>query len=102
MTFYHRNKFLDESKKTFQKILIQDAKQFPIVNTKDKDLRNDIVTNVDNIIKMKKILQTVKSAHEKTTIHRQIDATDKQIDDLVYELYGVTDEERRIIAESNN
>jgi hypothetical protein len=30
----------------------------------------------------------------------QIDATDKQIDQLVYELYGLTDKEIRIVEES--
>ena len=38
--------------------------------------------------------------HEKSLIHRQIDATDKQIDRLVYELYGLTDEEIRIVEEA--
>ena len=28
---------------------------------------------------------------------RQIDATDRQIDKLVYELYGLTDEEIKIV-----
>ncbi len=35
--------------------------------------------------------------HEKTALQRQIDATDLQIDALVYELYGLTEEEIRII-----
>jgi hypothetical protein len=30
-------------------------------------------------------------------IQRQIDATDKQIDTLVYELYGLTEEEIKIV-----
>ena len=30
---------------------------------------------------------------------RRIDATDRQIDQLVYELYGLTDEEIRIVEE---
>jgi len=38
-------------------------------------------------------------SHKKTAIQRQIDATDKQIDQLVYELYGLTDEEIRIVEE---
>lgn len=36
MTFYHRKKFLDEAKNVFQKILIQDAKQFPIKSSNNK------------------------------------------------------------------
>lgn len=30
---------------------------------------------------------------------RQIDATDRRIDQLVYELYGLTEEEIRMVAE---
>jgi len=33
-----------------------------------------------------KKLDTAKSVHENTAIQRQIDATDRQIDELVYEL----------------
>jgi len=41
-----------------------------------------------------------KTAHEKTVLQRQIDNTDKQIDQLVYELYGLTKEEIKIVEES--
>jgi hypothetical protein len=33
---------------------------------------------------------------------RQIDATDRQIDRLVYELYGLTEEEIRIVEEATS
>lgn len=33
-------------------------------------------------------------------IERQIDATDNQIEKLVYKLYGLTDEEIKIVEES--
>ena len=38
-----------------------------------------------------------RTDHDKTVIQRQIDATDHQIDQLVYELYGLTEEEIRVI-----
>jgi len=37
---------------------------------------------------------------DKTRIQRQIDATDKQIDNLVYELYVLTEEEIKIVENS--
>ena len=43
---------------------------------------------------------SVKAEHEKNVIQRQIDAIDKQINALVYELYGLTDEEIKIVEES--
>ena len=40
------------------------------------------------------------TGHDKTLIERQITATDRQIDQLVYELYGLTDAEIAIVEES--
>ena len=40
--------------------------------------------------------------HEETTgLQRQIDATDNQIDQLVYQLYGLTEEEIKIVEGEN-
>ena len=44
----------------------------------------------------------MKLPNEKERIQRQIDATDKQIDKLVYELYDLTDEEIKIIEDNLN
>jgi len=38
-----------------------------------------------------------KTSAEKTALQWQIDATDKQIDQLVYQLYGLTEEEIKIV-----
>jgi hypothetical protein len=42
-------------------------------------------------------LQDARVDHEKTLLQRQIEATDAAIDKLVYELYGLTDEEIKIV-----
>jgi len=43
------------------------------------------------VIELYELLRTAKTAHDKKLIQRQIDAIDKQIDQLVFELYGLTD-----------
>ena len=43
---------------------------------------------------------SAKTAHAKTATQRQIDATDRQLDRLVYELYGLTDDEIRIVEDA--
>ena len=68
-------------------------------NTEHCKLRFLIVELVEAMLKLHKDLQAAKTDHEKSLIQRQIDATDKQIDQLVYELYGLTDEEIRIVEE---
>jgi len=42
-------------------------------------------------------LAAAKTAHDNTTLERQMDATDRQIDQLVYELYGLTEQEMGIV-----
>ena len=47
-----------------------------------------------------KPLDAARAPTDKTAIQWQIDATDKQIDQLVNELYGLTDEDIAIVAEA--
>ena len=42
-------------------------------------------------------LDAAKTLVDKTVIQREIDAMDRQIDRLVYELYGLTDDEIKIV-----
>ena len=42
-------------------------------------------------------LRKAKTPHEQESIQRQIAATDKAIDALVYELYGLTEDEIRVV-----
>jgi hypothetical protein len=46
---------------------------------------------------LNKQLPEAKTDHENTSLQRQINATDQQIDQLVYELYGLTEEEIKIV-----
>jgi len=57
---------------------------------------------VEQMLSLNKQTAAAKTDHEKTALQRQIDATDRQIDQLVYELYVLTDEEIRIVEESRS
>jgi cytochrome c556 len=48
---------------------------------------------VERMLDLHKKLAAAKAPHDKEAIKLQIDATDQEIDGLVYELYGLTDEE---------
>jgi hypothetical protein len=41
-----------------------------------------------------------KTAHEPTGLSRQIEPTDREIDRLVYQLYGLTDDEIKIVEDA--
>jgi len=55
---------------------------------------------VERMLELHKKLAAAKTAHANAVLHRQIDKTDKQIDQLVYELYGLTEEEIKIVEEA--
>jgi hypothetical protein len=49
------------------------------------------------MLKPHKDLPKARPPHEQESLQRQIAATDNQIDALVYELYGLTEEEIAIV-----
>ena len=61
-----------------------------------------IVILVEQMLTLHEARRSAMTAHHKTSIQRQIDATDAEIDQLVYELYGLTTEEIRIVEEATN
>ncbi|HEY8747797.1 MAG TPA: N-6 DNA methylase, partial [Tepidisphaeraceae bacterium] len=63
-------------------------------------LRGRIVSLVDTMLSLHKRLATEQLPQRQEQIQREIDATDRQIDQLVYQLYGLTDDEIRIVEEA--
>jgi hypothetical protein len=61
-----------------------------------KAQHDKMVALVDIMLDLNKKIQTTKGSR-KDQIQRQIEKTDREIDDLVYKLYGITEEEREII-----
>ena len=71
-------------------------------NTKDKKHHDTVVKLVEHILQLNNEFQKVKTSYKKEVIQRQINATDKQIDKLVYKLYDLTEEEIAIVEEGVN
>ncbi len=63
----------------------------------DKSRHDRMVELVDRMLALHEQLAAAKLEHDKTLLLRQIDAADRQIDQLVYELYGLTEKEIRIV-----
>ena len=67
-----------------------------------KKKNDNVVKLVEEMVLLRKHLVAAKTPDEKTRIQRQIDATDHQIDQLVYELYGLSDKEIQIVERGTN
>lgn len=48
----------------------------------------------------KKLQEINLTAFEKQRVEEEIKKTDNEIDELVYQLYGITEEEKKIIEDS--
>lgn len=63
--------------------------------TADKKHHEHMIDLVEHILDLHK--RTPQTPHEQERLQREISATDAQIDRLVYDLYGLTEEEIRIV-----
>lgn len=69
---------------------------FPIPDI-DKNTEENLIKLVDNIIDLNKKLSSEKNPNTIEMLNTRIQAVDKAIDNIVYALYGLNDEEVRII-----
>jgi len=65
-------------------------------NAADKAQHEKLVSLVQRMLEVHKQLSVAQNPNDKTRLEREIEATDRQIDQLVYELYGLTEEEIKI------
>lgn len=90
-------RFYDQ-RKTFPKIKGTYLKELPIPTVTSSRRSHDIlVALVDKMLALVPRLRTAASAAEQATLRNAITATDQQIDALVYELYGLSEEEIRLV-----
>jgi hypothetical protein len=95
INFYYES-FLKSTKKVFSEIQARQVAQLPIKtlnlgNPNAKKLHSNIVKLVDEMLDLNTKYAKVKGKQTSDTerLKRQIEETDREIDDLVYKLYGL-------------
>jgi type I restriction-modification system DNA methylase subunit/predicted type IV restriction endonuclease len=88
-------------KEVFPKLNPQDIKQLPIRslnlnNSNEKSLHDKIVFLVSSLLSLHQKLKTA-TGQLNIILQREIEAKDRRIDELVYELFGLTPEEIKIV-----
>jgi len=97
-TFYYRN-ISSTIRGGFLRFIYQYLITIPIQKT-NPAVQNRLVKLVDSMLSLNRKLGDAKTAHDRNIIQRQINAADREIDDLVYKLYGLTEKEIKIVEES--
>ena len=105
LAWYWRRSFFDQ-KETFPKIKKDALLSIPIPQldfskSADKSRHAKLVSLVEKMLEAKNHLATAKTDGDKDFYENKCDALDRQIDALVYELYGLTDAEIKIVEGEN-
>jgi hypothetical protein len=84
----------------FPKIIIKQTRELPFPNVDtnnpaDKARHDKMVSLVERMLALHK--QTPRTPQEQEMVKREIESTDRAIDRLVYDLYGLTEEEIEIV-----
>ena len=99
--------YLEKELRLLGKRSIQYSKQYidnipipkiDLLNNNQKKIHDTIVKLVDNLLKLNKDLQSTKLETQRQQFQRAIDHSEKKIDGLVYELYGLSKEEIKIVT----
>jgi len=98
VTWYHHKRSPKAQKGLFPKVLVSDLKNLPIrtidfSNQTEKAQHDKLVALVDNMLELLKKYHETRMDRDKELYERQIKVVDAQIDRLVYDLYGLTEEE---------
>jgi len=94
LNWYFRN-FLSDDLNFYP----NDAKSLPIklLDNSNEKQQTEIVTLVSLLLQLHKELQTTTLHEKKEQLKQRIEYSEEQIDKIVYELYGLTEEEVKII-----
>lgn len=99
LNYYYTNKFTNKSNLTVN-ISKTFLENLPI-RLPSPSQEKKIISLVNDMLELQKKYHNEKTAgNEKERLKQQIDNVDYEIDEEVYKLYGITDEEKKIIEES--
>jgi hypothetical protein len=82
------------TKDDFRQTTLAELRRLPIPKVPNIQM----VELVERMLALHKEIDKAKTEHTKTNLQRQIEATDAQIDKLVYKLYGLTEDEIKIVV----
>jgi hypothetical protein len=100
ISLFYKQRAVKGARTLFPKIVIKNLREFPYPKTISNALKTEIGSATTRMLDLNKRAAAAKAAPERTVIQRQIEATDQQIDRLVYALYGLTEDEIRIVEEA--
>ena len=96
MSFWFEHKFGKLSRGIFPQFKINELASFPIPCSTEEQ-QSKLITLVDQMLETQSRLQQAFSDEDKKLLEQRAAIIDKQIDNMVYKLYGLTEDEVKIV-----
>ena len=96
MSFWFEHKFGKLSRGIFPQFKINELASFPIPDSTDEE-QSKLINLTDQMLETQNRLQQALSDEDKKLLEQRAAIIDKQIDKAVYKLYGLTEEEVKIV-----
>lgn len=107
MQLYYHAKFGEQQKKVFphlrqESLLLLPIRKVNITHLGAKTLQSRIIHLVERMLALQERLVPLRETpcDERDALVREIAQVDRQIDEAVYDLYGLTQEERKLVEEA--
>lgn len=101
MSFWFEHKFGKLSRGIFPQFKINELATFPIPCSTEEQ-QSKLITLVDKMLETQSRLQQAFSDEDKKLLEQRAAIIDKQIDNMVYKLYGLTEDEVKIVEGSKS
>jgi type I restriction-modification system DNA methylase subunit len=96
ISFYHSNTSANAFKGTFPKLLLQNVRELPIPFVNNK-IQEEVDHLVDQLLQLYADIKDEKLPSRIDQIKSKIDYCENRINEIVYQLYGLTEEEIKIV-----
>ena len=93
---YYYQEAVSENGRAFAQVKVVNVKQLPYIES-NRETQETIIKLVDEILALNEQKKTASEYQIQRILQPQIDEIDKDIDKLVYDLYGLTEEEIKIV-----
>ena len=100
ISFYYRRQAVKSGRRIFPKVVIRDLAAFPVSPTLKGSNCTTLAKRVEQMLQGQRALAEAKTDKDKTYYQNKCAALDRQIDRLVYDLYGLTKEEIAIVEDA--
>jgi hypothetical protein len=102
LSWYFLQKSNIAQRDDFPKIVLKETRSLPfprldLKNRADKSRHDKLVLLVEKMLGLMPKLRAAASESERATLQNAVTATDRQIDQLVYELYALTPDEIALV-----